>query len=333
MNILSIFQLTDVTCPISRIEQYAKFKSHVMAAAKKEEEEGGDKMTEHEKAVIDAYHQFIRGVIAEYLNATAKYNVTAEELESASDKIYKLNKYAYKINQQVENMNKSDNPLEDIFDISIDSLQNQTNFFAQNYTDGNVTELPFWWPFMEEIFRGSPELKIDLKKEQLLTSRMDLVYMKQIFGNVLAKQKPEIVELFIWWSLLEDMMLYTTDEMRSKHREYLKAVSGVQSTASRSLYCTTVVTQMMGMALSYGIAEPEFLTDTKGKVETMLGFIQSAFYQLVGELRWMDAVTKKETLEKAKRMVSLIGFPEWILNNTALEAYYYGVSDVEWIIE
>lgn len=223
-------------------------------------------------------------------------------------------------------MNKSENPLDDIFDISLVTLQNMTDQFVRNVTEGNVTALPFWSIYMEEIFRDPQQLKIDLDKELLLTSRMDMLYMKQVFGSVLAKQKPEIVELYIWWSLLEDMMLYTTDAMRSKHREYLKVVSGVHTTASRSLYCTTVVTQMMGMALSYGIAEPEFLTKTKPKVETMLSFIQDSFYQLVNELHWMDKATKAETLEKAKRMVSLIGFPSWILNKTALEAHYYGVS-------
>lgn len=296
--------------------------------AAKDDNGGGDsdKLTEHEREMIAAYNVFIRGVIGEYLRATAKFNASAEDLQSASDKIYKITKYAYKINQQVENMNKSDNPLEDIFDISLDTLQNMTDRYARNYTDGNVTALPFWSIYLGEIFRDSPQLKMNLSAEMLLTSRMDMQYMKQIFGNVLAKQRSDIVELYIWFSLLEDMLLYTTDEMRNKHREYLKAVSGVQSTPSRSLYCTTVVTQMMGMALSYGIAEPQFLTKTKPKVQTMLGLIQESFYKLVSELHWMDGVTKKETLEKAKRMVSLIGFPEWILNKTALEAHYYGVS-------
>lgn len=311
--------------PFHRIEQYVqrinRFKSQVMASPKDE-----DKLTEHEQEMIDSYKVFIRGVIGEYLSATAKLNATPEELQSASDKIYKITKYAYKINQQVENMNKSENPLEDIFDISVQSLQNMTDRYARNGTEGNVTAYPFWATYLGEVFRDSPELHLDLSKDMLLTSRMDMQYMKNIFGHVLAKQSPEIVELYIWFSLLEDMLLYTTDEMRLKHREYLRSVSGVASSPSRSLYCTTVVNQMMGMALSFGIAEPEFLTQTKGKVQTMLGLIQGAFYQLVHDLRWMDGRTKKETLEKAKRMVSLIGFPEWILNKTALEKHYQGVS-------
>lgn len=296
-----------------------------MTTAEKDE----DALTEREKLMIEAYNVFVRSVIGEYLHMTAKLNVTDEQLHSASDKIYKITKYAYKINQHVENMNKSENPLADIFNISLADLQNMTDSNVRNLTGGNVTTFPFWRIYLAEIFRDSPELKIDVDKELLLTSRADMLYMKQIFGNVLAKQKQEIVELYIWWSLLEDMMLYTTDEMRNKHREYLKAVSGVQSTPSRSLYCTTVVTQMLGMALSYGIAEPEFLTKTKPKVETMLSLIQNAFYELINELHWMDWVTKQESQEKAKRMTSLIGFPSWILNKTALEAHYYGVCVTE----
>lgn len=78
--------------------------------------------------------------------------------------------------------------------------------------------------------------------------------------------------------------------------------------------------------MSFGIAEPQFLTKTKPKVQTMLSFIQNAFSQLVNDLHWMDAKTKEQTLQKAKQMDSLIGFPEWILNKTALEAHYFGVS-------
>lgn len=302
---------------MKRIKQF-----HASVATKDE-----DQLTERDKEIIEAYYRYVSEAITEYLRETTGYTPSQAQLNSASEKIFKITKYVYKMNQLVENMNKSDNPLDDIFDITVSTLQNFTDAYAKNGTEGKVSKFPFWATYLEEIFKDSPELRLDLDKEILLTSRQDLHYMKQIFGSVLAKQAPEMVELFIWWSLFEDMMLYTTEEMRHLHRNYLRVVSGVSSSPSRSLYCTTVANKMMGMAVSYGIAEPEFLSETRPNVETMLEFIQQAFYQLVEELHWMDAVTKKETLEKAKRMVSLIGFPEWILNKTALEAHYYGVSD------
>lgn len=305
------------------MEQYAKhihkFRSEVAS-----KEDG--KMTARDKEIIDAYYVFIREAIGEYLTTTTQVKPTPEQLQEASEQIYMVTKYVYKKNQQVENMNKSENPLEDIFDISIPDLQNLTNAYANNATGGNVTELPFWAVYLEEIFRDSPEVKLDVSQEILLTSRMDMAYLKGVLGNVVAKQSQEVVELYIWWTLLEDMMLYTTDQMRNLHRSYLKTVSGIAAAPSRSLYCTTVVSQMMGMAMSYGIAEPEFLWKTKPKVTEMLIFIRNSFEQLVRELHWMDQMTKAETLAKVRRMQSLIGFPEWILNKTALETHYFGVS-------
>lgn len=308
------------------MEHYAKrihkFRSEV---ANKEE----DRLTDRDTEIISAYYQFVTKAIGEYLWETQKLRPSKEQLQEASEKIYSVTKYVYRKNQQVEKMNKSENPLDDIIDISIPKLQNLTDSYAMNATNGSVPAMPFWAAYLEEIFRDSPELHLDVNGELLLTSRMDLHYLKGVLGSVVANETQAVVELYVWWSLLEDMMLYTTDEMRSLHREYMKTVSGLSSSPSRSLYCTTVVNQMMGMAMSYGIAEPQFLTNTKPKVQTMLNFIQSAFAQLVNDLHWMDAKTKEETLEKSKRMDSLIGFPEWILNKTALEGHYSGVSCTE----
>lgn len=226
------------------MEHYAKrihkFRSEV---ANKDE----DKLTERDTEIIAAYYEFVTKAIGEYLWETAELRPSKEQLQKASESIYAVTKYVYRKNQQVENMNKSENPLEDIFDVTIPALQNLTDAYARNATNGNVTAMPsFWATYLEEIFRDSPELHLDVTNELLLTSRMDLHYLKGVLGSVVANETQEVVELYIWWSLLEDMMLYTTDEMRSLHREYMKTVSGLSSSPSRSLYCTTVVNQMMG---------------------------------------------------------------------------------------
>lgn len=58
----------------------------------------------------------------------------------------------------------------------------------------------------------------------------------------------------------------------------------------------------------------------------MLNDIKQAFIERVSMLSWMDQRTKKATLEKAKEMISFIGFPEWLLNRSAVETYYDQVS-------
>lgn len=58
----------------------------------------------------------------------------------------------------------------------------------------------------------------------------------------------------------------------------------------------------------------------------MLANIKEAFVQRVKTLTWMDDDTKSATLDKSEEMVSFIGFPEWLMNKTAIEYYYSGVS-------
>lgn len=84
----------------------------------------------------------------------------------------------------------------------------------------------------------------------------------------------------------------------------------------------------MGMAVSYGVADRGFLNQTKPKVQEMLDEIKEAFVDSVNQLDWMDKKTKQATLMKARYMVSLIGYPEWLYSPGKLEKYYEGVTAV-----
>lgn len=271
---------------------------------------------------------FIQDVVEEYLFATVNYKATAEELQSVSDElfnVFNIYKHGVNISRHI-NTNNQDPKHVEALEISAEELQNITNKSLSNLTEGIVTALPFWSIYLEEIFSDQPELNLDLSKDTLLTTQGDIKYLEYIFGHVFAKQRPEVVELFIWWILLRDMILYTTHDMRLRHKKYLKSIEMDASYPPKVVHCTQVLDQWMGMALSFGIAKPEFLKETKANIQTMWGFVQDGFFQLVKELHWMDSQSKRKTLEKARRMVSLIGFPEWILNKTALDKLYQGVS-------
>lgn len=57
----------------------------------------------------------------------------------------------------------------------------------------------------------------------------------------------------------------------------------------------------------------------------MLVDIKDAFAMRVNEISWMDAATKKATLEKSNDMISFIGYPDWLMQEGALETYYSNV--------
>lgn len=148
-----------------------------------------------------------------------------------------------------------------------------------------------------------------------------MYYLEHLMLYVL--ELPEMdLELYIWWTIVEEMVLHTTTDIRKLHNEYAKTITNLEGSTSRSLYCTSGVNQLMGLPVSYAIVEPNFLLQTKPKVMTMINNIRMAFDNLVREINWMDAGTKCSTLLKSKAMKSFVGFPEWILKPGELDKHH-----------
>ena len=58
----------------------------------------------------------------------------------------------------------------------------------------------------------------------------------------------------------------------------------------------------------------------------MIHNIRSAFNDLLEEVDWMDDRTRAVAREKAAAIAEKIGYPEYIVNDTALNMDYEGVS-------
>lgn len=202
--------------------------------------------------------------------------------------------------------------------LSVDVLQNSTDRVLS-------TPIPVWTKYLTKVFENITDSPTDPSKNEILTSKSDVYYLLNLMTYI--SNLPELeLELYIWWTIVEEMLLHTTSDIRKLHNEYAKSVTNLEGSTPRSLYCTSGVNQMMGMAVSYAIATPNFLTNVKPKVNTMLNNIRESFNNLVRDITWMDDGTKCSTLEKSLAMKSLIGFPEWILKPGKLDEYYSGIS-------
>lgn len=84
------------------------------------------------------------------------------------------------------------------------------------------------------------------------------------------------------------------------------------------------------MAIAWLFVSPSFLSDgTSDKVHEMLENIKESFSKFVISIDWMDAETKIATLNKNRKMKSLIGFPDWLFEDGELDSYYEGVGNYE----
>lgn len=227
-------------------------------------------------------------------------------------------------NQEAENASKSSN-VEDR--LNLQDIVYCTARDLQNITDTHLaanTSFLVWEKLLESVFEGIPEAQLNLQEEIILTSNSDILYLKLLVGY-LAITPLAHIELYIWWNVVEELILHTTMEVRRLYYEYYKTISTADGFSSRTLYCTGTVNRLLGMAVSYAISNNDFTHHTKPKVQDMLGYIRTAFEGLVRDTTWMDWSTKRSTLQKTAAMRSLIGFPEWILDQQRLEQHYNGV--------
>lgn len=192
----------------------------------------------------------------------------------------------------------------------------------QNLTDRLIApkSLPIWQKYLRIVFKNT-DPTFNVTDQLVLTSWEDIYYMQHSVSFILDTPNDEL-ELYVWWSLVEEFVLHTTSDFRQLHSDYANTIVHLEGSTPRSLYCTSVVNQLMGMAVSYAIVEPNFLKTTKPNVVAMIDNIRVAFHSLVADVKWMDDQTKCSTHEKLNAMKNFVGFPEWILKTGELDKYY-----------
>ena len=54
--------------------------------------------------------------------------------------------------------------------------------------------------------------------------------------------------------------------------------------------------------------------------------IEEAFIRGIPPVAWMDDKTREIAIEKVRKIVQMIGYPDWILDTVQLDKYYQNVS-------
>ncbi|XP_055543681.1 uncharacterized protein LOC129729211 [Wyeomyia smithii] len=304
------------------LQHITNAKHRIMVSEKDDDDDDDD--AEENTNYMKAYKTFMIGTMKILVNnSDPKTDLDGfkDSFTKAADVYVKMSKVLLKLDKLAENSSKS-NLAED--SLNLQDLVNTTARELQALTDQFLAPrdpLPIWEQYLDEVFDGVPEAQLNLNEDLILTSNADIYYL-QLLTDYLSRTPLVHIELFIWWNVVEELILHTTTEIRKLHYEYYKVTAVTEGFTPRSLYCVGAVNKLMGMAVSYAIADKHFLRDTKPEMQRMLRYIQGAFERLVRDATWMDWKTKRSTLDKSKAMRSLIGFPEWLLNQTKLEEHY-----------
>lgn len=227
-----------------------------------------------------------------------------KRISQAIDVTVDISKQIYAFIDMAENSSKvedSDGNLSDLIYVKVSELQRLVD---KELSPANSSR--FFEKYLTQMLSGIPEAQFEMDHDDIITSNADILYLK-LAMKLIIETPPMYLEMFIWWSVIEDLILYTTTSMRQLYYDYSKTITGVDGAVSRSGYCTASVNKLMGFAVSYLIVEENFMKETKPKVETMIDNIKRSFNSLVNHATWMDAETKESTLKKSQKMKSLVG--------------------------
>lgn len=221
--------------------------------------------------------------------------------------------------KKAENMTNKLSPEDDYRDVTVTELQRLNDErIAPKKTD-------IYAKYLNLIFKDLPIAGLVNNSTMILTAVGDIHYLQEL-TEYLNEIPLNYIELYLWWSVVEELALHTSEDIRRLHKTYTREVTKIDSSETRSSYCANLVNTFMGMAVSYGIMDSNFLNETKPKVTTMIENIKETFRNLVLKTNWMDSYTKKQTMEKVNAMKSFIGFPDWLFNQTKLDGFYDGIE-------
>ncbi|CAO1440505.1 unnamed protein product [Diamesa serratosioi] len=294
-------------------------------ASEETPDESGETISDSELFLV-SYSSYMKDVVSMLIlngDPSFKLEENQKQIIKAMESTIYISQQVYRFIDQAENYSKNEEDRSGLTDLIYLKISD-----IQNATDLHITPkkpFPVFEKFLKLLLDGIPEAHFDYDSDLVLTSNADLLYLKLAIQLISETSEIEL-EMFLWWCVVEDLILYTTNDVRKLYYEYSRAITQIEGSQSRSAYCTSTVNKLMGMAVSYLIVEPDFAVSIKPKVETMVANIQKSFKTLVRHTTWMDWETKKSTLEKTDKMVSLIGFPEWIINKTLLERHYKGIK-------
>uniref|UniRef100_A0A1I8P4T7 Peptidase M13 N-terminal domain-containing protein n=1 Tax=Stomoxys calcitrans TaxID=35570 RepID=A0A1I8P4T7_STOCA len=272
---------------------------------------------------LQAYVVYVRKVIEVYLSFLDP-DMNPADIGEKSEKMtmtaVNVARKIQKLKSIAENSTESaKNPIDDLVYKSVQDFQNLTDKLL------STKSLLNWEEYLQLMFDGgSNSTKFNSDTMEVITSNSDILYLQTIL-EYLQDLPSSHLEFYLWLSAVEELILHTTSEMRLLHAEYMRLVIGTEGSSPRSIYCAHGINSLMGMALSYALADDDFTRHKLPNVRRMLDDIRRSFNNLVRSTSWMDEPTKHETLQKSAEMKSFIGYPEWITNGSALDEHYEGV--------
>ena len=194
-----------------------------------------------------------------------------------------------------------------------------------NYTIERLqTEVDFfdWKHFFENAFEWA-QRKMKPTETIVVYSISYLVALSDLIKEKLTTTEGKnTLNNYMIWQLIKNFNMALSKKYRDIDKILQKALSGTDVHEERWRICISDVDNVLGFAIGAQFVNETFHNQTKPEAEKMIKLITKAFRQGLVEAEWMDEKTRYQAEKKADKITNMIGYPDYIVNNTALEEKY-----------
>ncbi|XP_022344016.2 neprilysin-like [Crassostrea virginica] len=178
-----------------------------------------------------------------------------------------------------------------------------------------------WLGYLKLIFE---KVDIDIPETEEI-----VVYAPEYLSNMVQlvkKADKRLLANYMIWRIMMNRVTNLPLKYRNVRTEYYKKIYGSDTERSRWRDCISYVNDNMGNAVGRLFVKDHFDAGAKEVALNMIHDIRAAFYDLLEEVTWLDQKTRTVAIEKADEMAEKIGYPPFILNDTALDESYNAVN-------
>ncbi len=177
-----------------------------------------------------------------------------------------------------------------------------------NYNKTTLTEFENQYPnlFLADLLEAEG-VKSEYMQELVVGQPDFLKGANEVFESL----TPDQLRAYLEWDVINSTANYLSDEVEEEHFNFFgKTMSGRKENHPRWKRATNMVQSVMGEALGKIYVDKYFSAAAKQRMEKLVANLQVALAQRIEAQEWMDAITKKNALDKLSTFYVKVGYPD-----------------------
>ncbi|XP_022902431.2 neprilysin-4-like [Onthophagus taurus] len=210
----------------------------------------------------------------------------------------------------------------DLAEISLDpeSRRNLSNLYHKLSLGELQNEVPeiYWMKYFKVV--TDRNLPLETK---IVCYCID--YLKNLV-ILLKKYNPRTITNYILWRFVRNRINNLDERFNLVKQRFYHILFGREKAPPRWQFCVAQVNSYLGMALGHLFVKRHFDENDKNDTLHMTRELQEAFLDILEDSDWLGDYTKSVAISKIKAMRLKIGYPDLILDTSALIDRYLDIK-------